>query len=133
MDLRALAAEECARYEHAVLDGEPITVRGDTRLLRRMIRNLLENARRHGAPPIEVRLRRTGGGAELRVCDHGAGIPDADAESAFEPFRRLGRPAAGAGAGLGLALVRQIARHHGGEARYQGRVEGRSCFVVSLP
>jgi signal transduction histidine kinase len=133
VDLLALAGEECARYEHAVLDGEPVTVRGDARLLRRMLRNLLENAQRHGAPPIEVRVHRAGDGVELSVCDHGAGIPDADGESVFEPFRRLARPGVGAGAGLGLALVRQIARHHGGEARYRGRVEGRSRFVVSLP
>jgi histidine kinase/DNA gyrase B/HSP90-like ATPase len=47
--------------------------------------------------------------------------------------QRLGRAEAGGGAGLGLALVRQIARHHGGDARYQGRRDGRSCFVVTLP
>src|SRR5206468_1115717 len=52
VDLLALAAEECARYDHAALDGQSVTVRGDPRLLRRMIRNLLENAKRHGAPPI---------------------------------------------------------------------------------
>ena len=56
VDLLALAAEECARYEEAELDGQPVSVRGDPRLLRRMIRNLLENARRHGAPPIELRV-----------------------------------------------------------------------------
>src|SRR5712692_9420795 len=58
VDLLALAAEECARYDDTQLDGEPVTVRGDPRLLRRMIRNLLENAKRHGAPPIQVRLSR---------------------------------------------------------------------------
>src|SRR3989454_10148166 len=58
VDLLALVAEECARYDAATLDGQPVTVRGDPRLLRRMIRNLLENAKRHGAPPIEVRVSR---------------------------------------------------------------------------
>src|SRR5216683_206945 len=48
VDLLALAAEECARYDNAALDGQSVTVRGDPRLLRRMIRNLLQNARRHG-------------------------------------------------------------------------------------
>ena len=133
VDVLALAGEECARYEGASVEGTPVTVRGDPRLLRRLIRNLLENARRHGAPPIEVRVRSTGGGVEIQVCDRGPGIPDAEAEQAFEPFRRLGRAEAGGGAGLGLALVRQIARHHGGEARYEGRRDGRSCFVVTLP
>jgi len=76
VDLLALACEECARYEEVELGGQPVSVRGDPRLLRRMIRNLLENARRHGAPPIEVSVCRTEGGAELRVCDHGPGIAE---------------------------------------------------------
>jgi signal transduction histidine kinase len=125
VDMLALAAEECARYDNAALDGQSATVQGDPRLLRRMIRNLLENAKRHGAPPIEVLVSRTAEGVELSVCDGGAGIPESERERAFEPFQRAG---AGQGAGLGLALVRQIARRHGGEARTRG-----SCFIVVLP
>ena len=117
LDLLALAAEEAARYELEA-QGEPLVVRGDPRLLRRMIRNLLENARRHGAPPIEVRVQ----GRELRVCDSGAGVPPPERERIFEPFYSK------RGTGLGLALVRQIARRHGGEARCLG-----NCFVVELP
>ncbi|HEX9747456.1 MAG TPA: HAMP domain-containing sensor histidine kinase [Methylomirabilota bacterium] len=133
VDLLALASEECARYEQAALEGRAVAVRGDPRLLRRMIRNLLENAQRHGAPPIDVRVRDAGGTVELTVCDHGPGIADAEREDAFRPFRRVGGPEASTGAGLGLALVRQIARRHGGDARYLGRVQSKSCFVVSLP
>src|SRR5204862_7532687 len=132
VDLLALAAEECARYDAATLDGQPVTVRGDPRLLRRMIRNLLENAKRHGAPPIEVRVSRAAGAAEIRVCDHGPGIPDADREDVFRPFRRFAGARDSAGAGLGLALVRQIARRHGGDARYLGRRPFGSCFAVSV-
>jgi len=132
VDLLALASEECARYEEVELGGQPVSVRGDPRLLRRMIRNLLENARRHGAPPIEVSVCRTEGGAELRVCDHGPGIAEAEREGVFRPFHRFEGARASAGAGLGLALVRQIARRHGGDARYLGREQRRSCFVVSL-
>jgi signal transduction histidine kinase len=133
VDLLALASEECARYEQAALEGRAVAVRGDPRLLRRMIRNLLENAQRHGAPPIDVRVRDAGGTVELTVCDHGPGIADAEREDAFRPFRRVGGPEASTGAGLGLALVRQIARRHGGDARYLGRVQSKNCFVVSLP
>jgi signal transduction histidine kinase len=132
VDLLALASEECARYEEAELEGQPAIVRGDPRLLRRMIRNLLENARRHGAPPIEVFVGPAVGGAELRVCDHGPGVPEAERDGVFEPFHRFARAdGGGGGVGLGLTLVRQIARRHGGEAQYRGRERG-GCFVVSL-
>ena len=115
VDLLALAAEECARFEQCALEGDPVTLRGEPRLLRRMIRNLLENARRHGAPPVAVSVRRAGGGAELWVRDAGPGVPEAEREKVFEPFYRHAA-SGGAGAGLGLALVRRIARRHGGEA-----------------
>lgn len=131
VDLLALASEECARYDEAELDGQPVTVRGDPRLLRRMIRNLLENARRHGAPPIRVRVHGAGGGAEVRVCDQGPGIPETEREAVLRPFYRFPGAGEGAGAGLGLALVRQIARRHGGDARFVGG-DGGGCFVVSL-
>jgi signal transduction histidine kinase len=130
-DLVALAAEECAHYPDCSLDGEAVTVRGDPTLLRRMIRNLLENAQRHGKPPITVRVTRQGGSAELAVADHGAVIPDAERERLFAPFYRAPGTSGGQGTGLGLALVRQIARRHHGDVAYtpgQG-----SCFTVTLP
>jgi signal transduction histidine kinase len=130
VDLLGLVGEECARFEHARVEGRPATVRGDPRLLRRMVRNLLENARRHGAPPVDVRIRQTAIAVELTVCDHGAGIPDADRADVFQPFRRFGSQEAGTG--LGLSLVRQIARRHGGDARYLGRTGSASCFSVTL-
>lgn len=114
VDVLALAAEEAARYELEA-QGESLVVCGDPRLLRRMVRNLLENARRHGAPPIEVRVS----GRELRVCDGGPGVPQAERERVFEPFYSRH------GIGLGLTLVRQIARQHGGDARCEG-----NCFAV---
>jgi signal transduction histidine kinase len=117
VDLLALAAEEAARYGVEV-EGTPLVMRGDPRLLRRMIRNLLENARRHGAPPIEVRVRS----GEIQVCDAGSGVPLSDRERIFEPFYRGAR-----GSGLGLSIVRQIARRHGGDVRCDG-----NCFVVTL-
>jgi signal transduction histidine kinase len=130
VDLLALAAEECARYEGTVLDGDPTVLRGDPRLLRRMIRNLLENAHRHGATPVEVSVRRAGGAVELRICDAGAGVPEAERERVFEPFHRASGARQGAGTGLGLALVQAIARQHGGEARCAG---SGNCFSVTLP
>lgn len=131
IDLLGLAAEECARYDNCSLEGEPALVRGDGRLLRRLIRNLVENARRHGRPPVRVVVGKAGERALLEVFDCGEGVPQAERERVFMPFHRL-RPDA-KGAGLGLSLVRQIARLHGGDAVVAPRPEEGSCFRVTLP
>ncbi|MGV7209862.1 sensor histidine kinase [Oxalobacteraceae bacterium A2-2] len=133
IDLLALAAEECAHYDDAVLDGVPATVLGDARLLRRLLRNLLENARRHGAPPVHVLIERAGAEVRLTVWDGGSGIPRDEFERIFEPFYRRRRTRDNDGAGLGLALVRQIARRHGGDAVCVPAPEGRSRFIITLP
>jgi signal transduction histidine kinase len=129
VDLLALAAEEGARYENCAVDGIPLSVRGDPRLLRRMIRNLLENAKRHGQPPVQVTVRRDSGLAVIEVIDNGPGVRDDAREQVFTPFFRLGEDASGAG--LGLALVRRIARVHGGDAVVA--TGARSCFRVTIP
>jgi signal transduction histidine kinase len=133
LDLLALAAEEGARYDETHVEGVPLIVRGDARLLRRALRNLLENAHRHGAPPTEVRIARDAAGATITVWDSGVGVPTAEFENVFQPFYRPKGGGNRGGTGLGLALVRQIARHHGGDARCKSMDDGRSCFVVTLP
>ncbi|MYN42287.1 HAMP domain-containing protein [Duganella sp. FT109W] len=133
LDLLALAAEECARYDDTMLDGESALMQGDPRLLRRLLRNLLENAHRHGVPPASVRITCANNVATLRVWDEGPGVPDPEFERVFEPFFRRRGTLDNNGAGLGLALVRQIARRHGGEARCALMRDGRSCFEVELP
>jgi signal transduction histidine kinase len=130
VDLLALAAEECARYD-CELQGEQAAVRGDPRLLRHMIRNLLENAERHGKPPVKIDLRRDGNQIVLDVTDAGPGVPPAQREHVFAPFYRLAGDQKGAG--LGLSLVRQIARLHGGDAVIGARPDAPSCFTVTLP
>jgi signal transduction histidine kinase len=133
VDLLGLVAEEAARSS-AEVAGQPVAVRGDARLLRRLVRNLLENAVRHGAPPVEASVEEIGGRARLRVCDRGPGVPDTERERIFAPFYRpSSRPPAEGGSGLGLALVRQIARRHRGEARCLAREGGGTCFEVELP
>jgi signal transduction histidine kinase len=133
VDLLALAAEECAHYESCSLGGDALIVRGDPRLIRRMIRNLLENAAHHGKPPIEVEVRGRDGSAVISVCDQGPGIAEADRAKLFEPFHRVAGSAGATGTGLGLALVRQIARRHGGDAAYGPCAARQSCFTVRLP
>lgn len=132
VDVLALAAEECARYNEVQLDGTPVMLRGDSRLLRRLLRNLLDNARRHGIPPTRVRLARTAGGVEIIVRDEGPGMPADQCDRVFTPFYRRSGAAESVGAGLGLSLVRQIARHHGGDARCESTPDGRVRFVITL-
>ncbi len=122
---------ECAHYDGCALDGELVVVRGDARLLRRLVRNLLDNAKRHGRPPIRVELRREGRQVSLSVVDAGDGIPSSEREHVFLPFYRFGGDRKGVG--LGLALVRQIARLHGGDAVATARPDASSCIVIRLP
>jgi len=133
VDLLALAAEECARYDETQLEGSVATIRGDSRLLRRLLRNLLENARRHGSPPTQVRIAREAAAATITVWDAGPGLPPTEFENVFRPFYRPANSRNSSGFGLGLALVRQIARRHGGDAICATLTDGCGGFVVTLP
>ncbi len=140
IDILALIAEESARYDQVDLefpsnDGEThvMWLQGSERLLRRLVRNLLENARRHGAPPTTLRLLADDGALELHVTDAGPGVAEADRERVFEPFFRGGNAEENVGSGLGLSLVRQICRRHGGDANCVERIDGGSEFVIRLP
>ncbi len=137
VDLVGLLAEECAHYcvELNVAGGAASVIKGDARLLRRLFRNLLENAARYGgSEPISVAVAADGGGARVSVCDRGPGVPGAEREKIFEPFYRLKAvPESVGGAGLGLSLVEQIAERHGGRVRCLPRDGGGACFEVLLP
>ncbi len=141
VDLIGMAAEECARVgaELEVLPGtdqadSALSVQGVAKLLRRVMRNLLENARRHAAGEITVTLSRTDTHAVIQVCDRGPGVPEELRERIFEPFYRLpGATERDGGVGLGLALVKSIAIRHGGAVQCENRPDGGACFVVSLP
>ena len=133
VDLLALAAEEGARVD-AAIDGASLSVSGDERLLRRALRNLLENAQRYGGGDIRVHTERSGAFALVRVCDRGPGVPPHLRERVFEAFYRMpGHAEQAGGVGLGLSLVKQIAERHGGSVRCEAREGGGSCFVLSLP
>ncbi len=133
IDLLALAAEEAALAGLEVL-GTSSQVLGHEQLLHRLVRNLIQNAMRHGLPPIEITVSHAAGHAELAVRDHGHGIPEKDADRVFEAFYRPGGHGESAGGwGLGLALVRQIAEMHEGSVRVEAPADGGARFVVSLP
>ncbi|MEI2745439.1 MAG: ATP-binding protein [Ottowia sp.] len=141
VDLVGLLAEECARVG---ADFEPpagtqdVLVPGVARLLRRAVRNLLENAVRHGRRTgrdgeVSVHLQIDGGQAVLHVDDRGPGVPPEQRERIFEPFYRLpGASEREGGVGLGLALVRSIAQRHGGSVTCDNRVGGGARFTLRL-
>ena len=85
IDLLALVAEEGARYGIEV-GGTPVSLKADPRLMRRLAANLMQNALRHGAPPVSVDMQVTGGLARLDVRDSGKGLPPGEAENVFKPF-----------------------------------------------
>ena len=134
VDLLGLAAEEAARVG-AELDGQTFCLQADARLMRHLLRNLLENSRRYAAGTlIEVQIEAAEKGGVLRVLDRGPGVPELEREKVFEPFYRpVGTAETGDGVGYGLALVRRIARLHGGDVRCLERPGGGACFEVSLP
>jgi signal transduction histidine kinase len=132
VDLLALCAEEASWFDREV-SGEALVVHGDPRLLRCLVRNLLENARLHGGGATAVRISRARDTAQLIVEDAGAGVAMTDRQRIFEPFQRAAPAGGAAGAGLGLSIVRQIALAHGGSVAYEERTEGGSRFIVALP
>ncbi len=134
LDLTGLVAEECARVD-AQLHAAPLAMQGDARLIRRMVRNLLENGKRHGGgSTVDVTLASKDGVVEIDVADHGPGVPEDQRELIFTPFYRLpGASEAAGGVGLGLSLVRQIARKHNGDVQCLPNEDGGCRFRVRLP
>jgi len=100
--------------------------------LQRMVRNLLDNAQQHGVAPIAVTVSAADGAATLLVCDHGPGIAPEDRERIFSPFYRAAAAGGAAGTGLGLTLVRQIARQHGGDASWTLTPTGLNAIRVVI-
>ena len=110
-------------------------VMADPAIMERIIANLAGNALRHSlsaSPPL-VTARTVGDRVQLRVVDHGTGIPEADRKRAFLPFQRLGRPADRTGVGLGLVVSRGLAEAMGGTVEPEETPGGGLTMVVSLP
>ncbi|KKB75788.1 hypothetical protein VW35_18590 [Devosia soli] len=108
----------------------PVTVRGDASALSRAVANLVHNAMSHGGPKVAIRVEVT---ADGRICvsDNGPGIEPQHREEIFWPFRRLSQSPTGAG--LGLSLVGDIVKRHGGRISVASAPEGGALFEVTLP
>lgn len=114
---------------------EPVRLIGDPDGLRRLIRNLTDNAIRHAGSAVWLEIRRRDGAAAIVVSDDGPGIPDADRERVFERFVRLdeSRSRRSGGTGLGLAVARAVARAHGGDLVVAASAHGGATLEARLP
>ena len=130
----AATAQRIHTDDEVVVEGEPgLVVDGDPDRLAQVLDNLIGNALRHGRPPVRVTVLRVGDTVEVAVGDSGGGVPEEMRDRLFDRFA-TGRSRGGTG--LGLFIVRQLARSHGGDARYLPPAPGESGsgrFVVSLP
>jgi signal transduction histidine kinase len=144
VDLRAVAAEEARRVRppgrvrdetenvRVTADGSAL-VSGDAEALGRVIRSLLDNAFRHGRPPVGITVSKRDGAVSLQVHDAGPGLPQGSEERIFERFYRADPSRTGEGTGLGLAIARAIVQAHGGTIRARTADEGGTAVTMELP
>ncbi len=139
IDLDEIAEAEQGRpTEHGprvVVRAEPVRVIGDRGQLVRVLRNLVDNARRHARSGVLVTVARDGGEAVLEVADDGPGVPAADRARVFERFVRLddARARSDGGSGLGLAIVSEVVAAHGGTVELDEAPGGGALFRVRVP
>jgi signal transduction histidine kinase len=109
-------------------------VLGDADQLRRVLRNLLDNAERHATKVVRVQLHETDGTVQVAIIDDGPGIPRHERAHVFERFARLDRARARdhGGTGLGLAIAREIVAAHDGTLTIPHSPKG-TTFLVTLP
>lgn len=115
------------------LGDAPMIVEGDKAALRRMLVNVLDNADIHGGGVVRLGLVHQGKWAVVTVDDAGPGVPEAERQRIFERFARAGSRGARPGTGLGLSLVTETVRAHGGDVRCTSSPAGGARFIVRLP
>lgn len=138
IDLVALiesVADDFAHESEVSLDlPSALRINGQPRALQRALRNLVQNALKYGRSA-EIHVDASQAPLVLTVCDQGPGLAQDELEAVFEPFYRVedSRNRDTGGAGLGLAIVRQVARNHGGDVTLRNRPEGGLCARWLLP
>lgn len=105
----------------------------DRRQLLRALTNIFDNADLHAGGLTGVRVEEGPGHVDLAVGDRGPGVPAEDIDRIFERFARAGGAKAGTGSGLGLSIVAQTVRNHGGDVWCVNRPDGGAEFVLRLP
>jgi len=97
--------------------------------------NIIDNALKYSPvdKPIEIQARTTNGNLEIKIADHGEGIPLEDRERIFDKFYRVQRPDNVSGTGLGLSISKGIVEAHGGSIRAENRRSGGALFTISVP
>lgn len=116
-------------------DGPECWVLADPRHLNQILTNLVSNALKYGAPPVEITATPAAESVDISVRDHGEGVPAEFVPHLFERFARADTPASRTkkGTGLGLYIVRQLAEANRGTIGYADHPTGGSCFTVNLP
>ena len=126
-----------SRHLEALLSADSVPeIRGDSFLLQQAVLNLLDNAIEFSpdAGRIEIALHSADHHIRISLRDHGTGAPDYALTQIFDRFYSLPRPATGKkSTGLGLALVREVARLHGGDAGFENHPEGGGWAWIRLP
>jgi signal transduction histidine kinase len=135
VQLDEVVAAETTMLDDDAVDLAAVTVHGDIAALARAMRNLVDNACRHAASRVEVRLVANGDYAILWVDDDGPGIPETQRDRVFERFSRLdeARSRDAGGSGIGLAIVRRVADVHGGTVDIADAPIGGARFELRLP
>jgi signal transduction histidine kinase len=108
-------------------------VTGDPDALGRAIRILLDNAFRHGRPPVGIAVTSIEGRARVEVRDAGPGLPQGSEERIFDRFYRADSARSGEGTGLGLSIARAIVEAHGGTIRAITAEAGGAALTIELP
>ena len=132
---QCLAASSGDTASVSVSCSPDLVVRVDPLHLGRIIDNYVQNAFKYGEPPVRIEATRLGDMVEIRVIDHGPGVPPEFESKLFGKFARADIPSTRdkKGTGLGLSIVRGLAEANGGQALYRPNVPHGSCFMSCCP